>query len=84
MYKDFKNQASWESKKERVLQCMAEFNQRLPPDAFNSVDKSEKSLLFLSNMGAIKERLEKSRFKERRNHFSKITRLCTKPSEQPP
>ncbi|GAA7583972.1 hypothetical protein MMM150_08970 [Helicobacter pylori] len=29
MYKDFKNQASWESKK-RVSQCMAEFNQRLP------------------------------------------------------
>ncbi|EIE29699.1 hypothetical protein HP2RS_08318 [Helicobacter pylori] len=39
---------------------MAEFNQRLPPDAFNSVDKSEESLLFLSNMGAIKERLEKA------------------------
>ncbi len=30
------------------------------PDAFNSVDKSEESLLLLSNMGAIKERLEKA------------------------
>ncbi|GAA7467372.1 dynamin family protein [Helicobacter pylori] len=61
MYKDFKNRASWESKKETeeystALRNLAEAY----PDAFNSNDKAEESLLLLSNMGAIKERLEKA------------------------
>ncbi|MGL2382491.1 dynamin family protein [Helicobacter pylori] len=61
MYKDFNNQASWERNQKteeyhNALRNLKDFY----PDAFNSVDKSEESLLFLSNMGAIKERLEKA------------------------
>ncbi|MGL2801724.1 dynamin family protein [Helicobacter pylori] len=59
MYKDFKNQASWESKKEEYYNAWRNLRDAYP-DAFNSDDKSEESLLFLSNMGAIKERLEKA------------------------
>ncbi len=59
MYKDFKNQASWESKKEEYYNAWRNLTNAYP-DAFNSTDKSEESLLLLSNMGAIKERLEKA------------------------
>lgn len=59
MYKDFKNQASWESKKEEYYNAWRNLTNAYH-DAFNSVDKSEESLLLLSNMGAIKERLEKA------------------------
>ncbi len=59
MYKDFKNQASWESKKEEYHNAWRNLTNAYP-DAFNSVDKSEESLLLLSNMGTIKERLEKA------------------------
>lgn len=58
MYKDFKNQASWESKKEEYYNAWRNLTNAYP-DAFNSGDKSEERLLLLSNMGAIKERLEK-------------------------
>ncbi|MGH1608361.1 dynamin family protein [Helicobacter pylori] len=58
MYKDFKNQASWESKKEEYYNAWRNLTNAYP-DAFNSDDKSKESLLFLSNMSAIKERLEK-------------------------
>ncbi|WP_162969585.1 dynamin-like GTPase family protein [Helicobacter pylori] len=61
MYKDFKNQASWERSKKTEEYHNAWRNlTNAYPDAFNSVDKSEESLLLLSNMGAIKERLEKA------------------------
>ncbi len=61
MYKDFKNQASWERNQKteeyhNALRNLKDFY----PDAFNSDDKSKESLLFLSNMSAIKERLEKA------------------------
>ncbi|MDU9806582.1 dynamin-like GTPase family protein [Helicobacter pylori] len=61
MYKDFKNQASWERNQKteeyhNALRNLKDFY----PDAFSSDDKSKESLLFLSNMGAIKERLEKA------------------------
>lgn len=59
MYKDFKNQASWESKKEEYYNTWRNLTNAYP-NAFNSDDKSEESLLFLSNMGAIEERLEKA------------------------
>ncbi len=59
MYKDFKNQASWESKKEEYYNTLRNLTDAYP-DAFNSDDKSKESLLLLSNMGAIKERLEKA------------------------
>ncbi|WP_240445653.1 dynamin-like GTPase family protein [Helicobacter pylori] len=59
MYKDFKNQASWESKKEEYYNAWRNLTNAYP-DAFSSDDKSKESLLFLSNMGAIKERLEKA------------------------
>ncbi len=59
MYKDFKNQASWESKKEEYYNAWRNLTNAYP-DAFSSDDKSKESLLFLSNMGAIEERLEKA------------------------
>ncbi|GAA7275055.1 dynamin family protein [Helicobacter pylori] len=59
MYKDFKNQASWESKKEEYQLALGNLTNAYP-DAFNSVEASKESLLLLSNMGAIKERLEKA------------------------
>ncbi|WP_194147886.1 dynamin-like GTPase family protein [Helicobacter pylori] len=60
MYKDFNNQASWERNQKteeyhNALRNLKDFY----PDAFNSDDKSKESLLFLSNMGTIEERLEK-------------------------
>ncbi|MGL2620512.1 dynamin family protein [Helicobacter pylori] len=61
MYKDFNNQASWERNQKTEEYHNALWNLRNSyPDAFNSVDKSKESLLLLSNMGAIKERLEKA------------------------
>ncbi len=85
MHKDFSNQASWErnQKTEEYHNALRNLKDSYP-DAFSSDDKSKESLLFLSNMGAIEERLKKSRKRERKNHFSKIARLCTEPSKQPP
>ncbi|GAA7412967.1 hypothetical protein ID0983_10510 [Helicobacter pylori] len=59
MDKDFKNQASWESQKEEYYNLWRNLT-GCYPDAFNSAEKSKESLLLLSNMGAIKERLEKA------------------------
>ncbi|OOC17712.1 GTPase [Helicobacter pylori] len=59
MYKDFKNQASWESKTEEYHNALRNLTNAYP-DAFSSDDKSKESLLFLSNMGAIEERLKKA------------------------
>ncbi len=61
MYKDFKNQASWErnQKTEEYHNALRNLTNAYP-DAFSSDDKSKENLLFLSNMGAIEERLEKS------------------------
>ncbi|MCQ2947599.1 dynamin family protein [Helicobacter pylori] len=61
MYKDFSNQASWERSQKTEEYHNALRNLRdFYPDAFSSDDKSEESLLFLSNMSAIEERLEKA------------------------
>ncbi len=61
MYKDFNNQASWERSKKTEEYHNALRNLRdFYPDAFNSDDKSKESLLFLSNMSAIEERLKKA------------------------
>ncbi|MCQ2763369.1 dynamin-like GTPase family protein [Helicobacter pylori] len=61
MYKDFNNQASWERNKKTEEYHNALRNLRASyPDAFNSDDKSKESLLFLSNMSAIEERLKKA------------------------
>ncbi|WP_187839511.1 dynamin family protein [Helicobacter pylori] len=61
MYKDFKNQASWERNKKTEEYHNALRNLRdAYPDAFSSDDKSKESLLFLSNMSTIEERLEKA------------------------
>lgn len=61
MHKDFNNQASWERNQKTEEYHNALRNLRdFYPDAFSSDDKSEESLLFLSNMGAIEERLEKA------------------------
>ncbi len=61
MYKDFNNQASWErnQKTEEYHNALRNLKDSYP-DAFSSDDKSKESLLLLSNMGAIKERLEKA------------------------
>ncbi len=61
MYKDFNNQASWERNQKteeyhNALRNLKDFY----PDAFSSDDKSKESLLFLSNMSAIEERLKKA------------------------
>ncbi|WRD48488.1 dynamin-like GTPase family protein [Helicobacter pylori] len=61
MHKDFNNQASWERSQKTEEYHNALRNLRdFYPDAFSSDDKSEESLLFLSNMSAIEERLEKA------------------------
>ncbi|MCQ2767480.1 dynamin family protein [Helicobacter pylori] len=61
MYKDFNNQASWErnQKTEEYHNALRNLKDSYP-DAFNSDDKSKESLLFLSNMSAIEERLKKA------------------------
>ncbi|AFF19900.1 hypothetical protein HPELS_01675 [Helicobacter pylori ELS37] len=61
MYKDFNNQDSWErsQKTEEYHNALRNLKDSYP-DAFSSDDKSKESLLFLSNMGAIKERLKKA------------------------
>ncbi|WRA38708.1 dynamin family protein [Helicobacter pylori] len=68
MYKDFKNQASWEREKEEYQLAWENLTNDYP-DAFSSGDKSKESLLLLSNMGAIKERLEEAA-KEKENIIS--------------
>ncbi|MFP6077052.1 dynamin family protein [Helicobacter pylori] len=61
MYKDFNNQASWERNQKTEEYHNALWNLKDSyPDAFSRDDKSKESLLFLSNMGAIEERLEKA------------------------
>ncbi|EMH02158.1 hypothetical protein HMPREF1406_01180 [Helicobacter pylori GAM239Bi] len=61
MHKDFNNQASWErnQKTEEYHNALRNLKDSYP-DAFNSDDKSKESLFFLSNMGAIEERLKKA------------------------
>ncbi|STR27013.1 putative tRNA modification GTPase TrmE [Helicobacter pylori] len=59
MYKDFNNQASWGKEKEDYQLAIRNLKDAYP-DAFSSDDKSKESLLFLSNMGAIEERLKKA------------------------
>ncbi len=59
LYQDFENRASWEREKEEYYNTLRNLISAYP-DAFNSADKSEESLLLLSNMGAIRERLEKA------------------------
>ncbi|MGN8519720.1 dynamin family protein [Helicobacter pylori] len=59
MYQDFENRASWESKTEEYHNALRNLKDSYP-DAFSSDDKSKESLLFLSNMSAIEERLEKA------------------------
>ncbi|WP_202145502.1 dynamin family protein [Helicobacter pylori] len=68
MYKDFKNRASWEREKEEYQLAWENLTNDYP-DAFSSGDKSKESLLLLSNMGAIKERLEEAA-KEKENIIS--------------
>ncbi len=61
MHKDFNNQASWERNQKTEEYYNALRNLRdFYPDAFSSDDKTEESLLFLSNMSAIEERLKKA------------------------
>ncbi|GHP46955.1 dynamin family protein [Helicobacter pylori] len=59
MYNDFKNQASWESKKEEYYNAWRNLTNAYP-DAFSSDDKSKESLLLLSNIDAIRGRLEEA------------------------
>ncbi|MFP6023902.1 dynamin family protein [Helicobacter pylori] len=61
MYKDFNNQASWERNQKTEEYHNALWNLKDSyPDAFSSDDKSKESLLLLSNMGVIEERLKKA------------------------
>ncbi|GAA7085662.1 hypothetical protein ID0203_09280 [Helicobacter pylori] len=65
MYQDFENQSSWKEEHQLAWENLTNDY----PDAFNSDDKSKESLLLLSNMGAIRERLEKAT-KEKENIIS--------------
>ncbi len=70
MYKVFENRASWESKKETEEYQLAWENLTNDyPNAFDSDDKSKESLLLLSNMDAIRGRLEEAT-KEKENIIS--------------
>ncbi|WP_154569669.1 dynamin-like GTPase family protein [Helicobacter pylori] len=64
MYKDFNNRASWESKNEDYQLAWNNLTDNYP-DAFNSDEASKESLLLLSNMGTIRERLEKAAQKKK-------------------
>ncbi len=68
LYKDFENQASWEREKEEYQLAWENLTNDYH-DAFDSDDKSKESLLLLSNMGAIRERLEEAA-KEKENIIS--------------
>ncbi|GAA6855444.1 dynamin family protein [Helicobacter pylori] len=68
LYKDFENQASWEREKEEYQLAWENLTNDYPY-AFDSDDKSKESLLLLSNMGAIRERLEEAA-KEKENIIS--------------
>ncbi|WRB12708.1 dynamin family protein [Helicobacter pylori] len=59
LYKDFENKASWESKNEDYYNAWWNLTNAYP-DAFNSDEAFKESLLLLSNMGAIRECLEKA------------------------
>ncbi len=68
MYKDFENRASWEREKEEYQLAWENLTNDYP-NAFSSHDKSKESLLLLSNMGAIRGRLEEAA-KEKENIIS--------------
>lgn len=69
LYKDFENQASWEREKEEYQLAWENLTNDYP-DAFDSDDKSKESLLLLlSNIDAIRERLEEAA-KEKENIIS--------------
>ncbi len=65
LYKDFKNQASWKEEYQLAWENLT----NAYPDAFSSDDKSKESLLLLSNMDAIRGRLEEVA-KEKENIIS--------------
>ncbi len=78
MYKDFENQASWERNKKTEEYHNALRNLRdAYPDAFSSDDKSKESLLFLSNMGSIEDRLKKPP-KRKKKSFLKNCKIIHK------
>ncbi|GAA8797855.1 dynamin family protein [Helicobacter pylori] len=68
LYKDFENQASWEREKEEYQLAWENLTNDYP-DAFDSDDKSKESLLLLSNIDAIRGRLEEAA-KEKENIIS--------------
>ncbi|GAA6915390.1 dynamin family protein [Helicobacter pylori] len=68
LYQDFENQASWEREKEEYQIAWENLTNDYP-DAFDRDDKSKESLLLLSNIGAIRERLEEAA-KEKENIIS--------------
>ncbi len=68
LYQDFENRTSWESKKEEYYNAWRNLTNAYP-DAFSSDDKSKESLLLLSNIDAIRGRLEEAA-KEKENIIS--------------
>ncbi|AEN15563.1 hypothetical protein HPPN120_04750 [Helicobacter pylori Puno120] len=67
MYKDFKNRASWEREKEEYQLALRNLTDAYP-DAFDS-DETRENLKRLSNIDAIRERLEEAA-KEKENIIS--------------
>lgn len=76
MYQDFENRASWEREKEEYQLAWENLTNDYP-DAFDSDDKSKESLLLLSNIDAIRGRLEKAT-KEKENIISQRLQNCAK------
>ncbi len=65
LYQDFENRASWEREKEEYQLAWENLTNDYP-NAFSSDDKSKESLLLLSNIDAIRGRLEEAA-KEKEN-----------------
>ncbi len=68
LYQDFENRASWEREKEEYQLAWENLTNDYP-NAFSSDDKSKESLLLLSNIDAIRGRLEEVA-KEKENIIS--------------
>ncbi|CAJ99808.1 putative tRNA modification GTPase TrmE [Helicobacter acinonychis] len=77
MHKDFKNQDSWEKEKEEYQLAFRNLKGDYP-NAFNSNSESEESLLFLSNMDTIKERLENATKEKERIISQKLQEFVEK------
>ncbi|GHR00553.1 hypothetical protein JP0087_11030 [Helicobacter pylori] len=76
LYQDFENQSSWKEEHQLAWKNLKKHY----PDAFSSHEARE-NLKRLSNIDAIRERLEKAT-KEKKHHFSKTAKIPRSSSQQ--